>query len=106
MTNHPNRTNSERVTINNLNHEREHVTLPRPHWTGRRECDTGLTLEALYSGPRTGRRFARTYSIWQKRGWNATGVVGTTYQELDEQAYLRLCQIAGVDPAHIEPTTV
>lgn len=98
MANHPNRNRTERVIITNLKDEREYVTLPRPHWTGQRETSTGITTEALYVGPRTGRRFVRTHSIWQQRGWNARGVVGTTYREIDLDTYLAFCEKVGCDP--------
>lgn len=104
MSNHPNRS-TERVTITNLHGEAERVTLPHPHYhrvsSGRREDETGVWIEAIYSGPRTGRKFVRTYSIWDAGNGRT---VGTTYREMDESEYLRLCERVGTEPVNVEET--
>ena len=104
MTNHPNRS-AERVTIHSYSGECERVTLPTPHWTGKREIQTGVTLEALYRGPRTGRMFSRSYSIWADRSNNGANV-GTQYQEIDLDQYLMLCDKVDTDPINVTPTEV
>jgi hypothetical protein len=95
MSNHPHR-NTERVTVENLRGDAERVTLPAPHWTGREESRAGVILQALYRGPRTGRMFARSFSMWQAAP--GQGSRGTIYQELSESDYLRLCELAGCEP--------
>ena len=91
-------------TITNLDGDHERVSLPAPHFVaearGRENLSTGLWLTALFSGPRTGRKFARTYSIWQKRDGRG-GVVGETYRELDEAEYLHYCNIVGCEPVNV-----
>lgn len=104
MTNHPNRS-TERVTIETPRGHRERVTLPAPLWEGRVETSTGVTLEAIYRGQRTGRMYARYYSIWQRS--DGTGRhVGTTYAELDTDEYLQVCHLADVDPVGVDVTEV
>lgn len=107
MTNHPNRS-TERVTITNLAGDCERVTLPQPHFSesarnssGYNNTGTGTWITALYAGPRTGRKFIRTHSIWD-RGDGAT--VGTTYRELAEPAYLAACERVGCEPEHVAVT--
>ena len=106
MTNHPNRS-TERVTLQTLNGNTERVTLPQPHYecphNGRGQDQTGVWIEALYVGPRTGRRFVRHYSIWD-RGDGST--VGTTYRELDTSEYLWLCERVGCEPVNCKTTEV
>lgn len=85
-------------TIENLAGVRERVSLPNPHYTGNDKIGTGETLRALYSGPRTGRRFAHTYSIWEDRCANDGTTIGDVYAEIDEITYLRYCEIACCDP--------
>jgi len=107
MTNHPHR-NTERVTITNLAGDSERVALPQPHFvepstnsSGYNNTSTGVWITALYSGPKTGRRFIRTHSIWD-RGNGMT--VGTTYRELDESAYLAACERVRCEPVHVSAT--
>lgn len=95
---------SQAATIINLQGERERVTLPTPHFldgshnsNAYNNTGTGVWVTALYSGPRTGRKFVRTYSIWL-RGNDSGRTVGTTYRELDESDYLRLCERVGCEP--------
>jgi hypothetical protein len=102
MTNHPNRS-TERVTIQTGYDQAERIALPTPHWTGKREIQTGVTLEALYRGPRTGRMFARSYSIWDDGHGRNTG---TIYRELDMSEYLRLCDKADIEPVNVTPIEV
>lgn len=105
MSNHPNR-NTERVTLQNLSGGLERVTLPQPHYeddaTGQ-QTYTGVWVTGLYSGPRTGRKFVRTYSIWDRGDGQTTG---TTYRELDEAEYLDYCHRVGCEPQHVTPTAV
>ncbi len=96
-TNHPQRS-GERVTIINLDGEAERVTLPAPFWHGSATGpahSTGVWITGLYLGPRTGRMFRRSRSIWD-RGDGAT--VGTTYRELTGSEFLTCCELVGVDP--------
>ena len=93
-------------TITNLDGESERVSLPTPHFThhthGQENLSTGVWLTGLYSGPRSGRKFARTWSIWQKRvGY---GVVGETYFELGEAEYLHYCNVVGTEPINVAVT--
>ena len=98
--NHPHRS-TERVTIETIRGRRERVTLPSPMWEGHVNIGTGLTLEAIYYGPRTGRMFARHYSIWQRN--DGTGrVEGTTYSEIDPDEYLHLYNLADVEPIGVD----
>ena len=93
-------------TITKLNGDHERVSLPIPHYTaparGEQLC-TGVWITGLYSGPRTGRKFVRTYSIWQRR--NGHGVVGETLQELNAAEYLHYCNLVGVEPVNVSATT-
>lgn len=103
MTNHPNRS-TERVTLENLRGRQERVTLPSPMWEGRVKRGAGITLEAIYYGPRTGRMFARHYSGWQS---HTTGLTeGTTYSEIDTGDYLHLCRLADVEPIGVDAPAV
>lgn len=106
MTNHPSRS-TERVTITNLNGEHERVTLPAPHYEsracGQSNGGTGVWITALYAGPRTGRKFVRSHSMWD-RGDGCT--VGTTYREIDESQYLAYCERVGCDPEHVDSVEV
>ena len=89
----------ETVTITNLSGDSERVTLPRPHYEnppGRRSEDTtGVWYTGLYVGPRTGRMFLRSYSIWDSGDGS---VCGTTYEELDADRYLSLCRTLDEEP--------
>lgn len=103
MANHENRSN-ERVTItDNKSARKERITLPKPHWEGREKLSAGVTLEAIYKGPHTGRMFARYYSVWTK---NDGAVEGTSYRELDDQEYLDLCNMACTEPVGLNATEV
>lgn len=106
MSNHPQRS-GERVTITNLDGEAERVTLPAPFWSGSASGpahSTGVWITALYLGPRTGRMFRRSHSIWD-RGDGAT--VGTTYRELTLPEMLACCDRIGADvPDAIEASEV
>ena len=102
MANHPNRS-TERVTIETLRGRQERVTLPAPMWEGSIKRGAGITLEAIYRGPRTGRMFARHYSIWERT--DGTGrLEGTTYSEIDADEYLHLCRVADVEPLGVDAT--
>ena len=94
------------ATISNLYGDTERVSLPQAHYAAaaRGQQDfTGVWITGLYSGPRTGRRFAETYSIWQNsRG----GTTGTSIRELDESEYLDYCRRVGTEPAHVAATAV
>ena len=93
-------------TITNLAGDCERVSLPAPHFThdthGQENLSTGVWITGLYSGPRTGRKFVRTYSIWQSR--NGYGVRGETYRELDESEYLEHCAIVDCEPVNVSAT--
>ena len=107
MTNHPNRSN-ERVTITNLHGENERVAMPAPHYTAEargQEDYTGVWITGLYSGSRTGRKFIRTHSIWERSPGDGRNV-GTTYRELSESDYLSSCARVGCEPEHVAPTEV
>ena len=88
------------TTIENLKGRYERVTLPQPIWDGAVETSAGITLEAIYRGPRTGRMFARYYSIWQRNDGTG-GCVGTTYPELTADEYLQVCRLADVEPVGV-----
>lgn len=92
-------------TIINLHGDCERVSLPAPHFTththGPENLTTGIWITDLYSGPRTGRKFARTWSIWQKRDG---GIEGETYRELDEIDYLHYCTVVGCEPVNVPVT--
>lgn len=89
----------ETVTLTNAHGDTERVTLPRPHYENpkarRSEDATGIWWTALYVGPRTGRMFLRSESIWDD-GHGRCG--GTQYQELARDEYLNYCARIGVDP--------
>ena len=94
------------ATITNLRGDSERVSLPLPHYSvpadGQPEF-TGVWITALYSGPRTGRRFVKTYSCWIARDGRCAG---TTIRELDESDYLDYCERVGCEPAHVAATAV
>lgn len=93
------------MIIVTLRGHRERVTLPTPLWEGRIQTGTGITLEAIYRGARTGRMFVRSYSIWQRS--DGTGrLEGTTYAEIDRDEYLNLCDLAGVEPLGVDAPEV
>ena len=87
--------NTTTVTaINTETGRRSRVALPAPHWTGRVELGTGHWLRALYVGPRSGRRFALVFSQWADS-------YGDRYRELNTDAYLRYCDLAGCEPVGV-----
>ena len=109
MSNHTN-ISAERVIITDpCTGQSERVTLPQPHWTdvarGPETLGTGVWATGLYVGPRTGRRFLRTESIWM-RSHNDSRVVGTTYRELTVSEYLDVCRALGVEPVNVDATEV
>jgi hypothetical protein len=76
------------------------VTLPAPLWEGRRQLSAGITLEAIYRGPRSGRMFIRTYSQWD----NGNGACkGPLYTEIDQAEYIYYCEKVGCEPVGITP---
>ena len=86
------------ATVILIDGERVRVTLPEPHWEGRREISTGIIAKALYSGKRTGRHFIQTYSIWDNgRGGNT----GEQFRELEEADYLKICEKVDAEPAYV-----
>jgi hypothetical protein len=85
----------ETVTLTNLRGISERVTLPAPHWEGKRSRGAGVWTRALYVGPRTGRMFLRADSIWD-RGDGITE--GTVYRELDPAGYLEIARTLGIEP--------
>ncbi len=99
----------ENVTLVNLAGDSERVALPSPHYevpprTFAHDYGGGVCITALYSGPRTRRRFIRTESIWQKP--SGVGTVGTVYSELSESDYLDACERAGCEPVHVGASVV
>lgn len=97
MSNHENRSN-ERVTLQDFYGNYQRVTLPAPFYEASAsgpEDWTGVWITALYYGPRSGRMFSRTYSIWDDgHGRN----VGTRYREIDRSDFLHYCDLVGVEP--------
>jgi len=86
------------ATVILLMGERVRVTLPEPHWEGRREISTGIIAKALYSGRRTGRHFLQSYSIWDNgRGGNT----GEQFRELEESDYLKICEKVDAEPVYV-----
>jgi hypothetical protein len=83
-------------TVELLDGTRKRVNLPDPHWGGRREIGAGLFLQSLYSGPKSGRRFCRTYSQWSRPDGQTCW--GEQVREVDESEYLRLCDLVGAEP--------
>ena len=91
-----------KVTLTNLYHEKERVNLPAPHFDTHRagqEDFTGIWITALYAGPKTGRKFAQVWSIWEHNQ-------GEIYEELDEADYLKYCAKVGCEPENITATEV
>ncbi len=96
-------------TITDLHGEKERVSLPEPHWSNYTthqsytEHMTGIWIEALYAGPRTGRKFAQVYSAWgDGRGYTT----GDVYEELDQPTYLKYCALVNCDPVNVEAVEV
>lgn len=95
-----------KTTVINLQGEREYVSLPTPEYEhlgrGCKDWGSGVSLLAIWRGPRTGRTFIGTYSIWD----NGHGMhAGYRVTEVDKQTYLRACSVAGINPS-IDPETV
>jgi hypothetical protein len=92
---------SQSQTIINLSGEHERVTLPQPEYSasksGQEDFGTGVWLTGIWRGPRTGRMFVRTYSIWASSR-NDGSNVGSRTIEVDESGYLRACDVAGIEP--------
>jgi hypothetical protein len=90
-----------KTIITNLNNEKEYVSLPNPHYehaASGRTIAAGVWITGLFSGPRSGRKFVRTYSIWD----NGRGLhIGTRIKEVDDTEYLDACEICGIYPAHM-----
>lgn len=84
------------VTTLNLHGENQRISLPRAHWTGKHELSAGVWIKALFSGPKTGRRFAEYLSIWEIRNTGTTR--GQYFEELDESEYLLRCEQVGTEP--------
>lgn len=91
-----------KATVRTLDGDMQRLSLPAPHYSavarGQSEF-TGVWITGLYSSPRTGRRFARTESIWDDgRG----RCVGEAFHELDESEYLHYCRLVYTEPMHVE----
>ena len=89
-----------KVTVSNQNDEKERVNLPEPHFETHKSGEqdfTGIWITALYSGPRTGRKFAEIYSIWEHSQ-------GVNYYELSEADYLAYCAKVRCEPVNSEAT--
>jgi hypothetical protein len=84
-------------TVQTLDGERERISLPEPIWTGRCRVSTGITLCALYRGPRTGRMFGEFDSLWQDRV-HPGQAIGEYMRELDRSEFLEYCDQVDVDP--------
>ena len=84
------------VTVENLSGDHERVNLPDGDWYGSGwEIDTGVELLALYSGPKTGRRFGCFKSAWVDNQGCPRGIY---YRELSESEYLQLCVTVNTEP--------
>jgi hypothetical protein len=83
-------------TVTNLQGEREYINLPKPLWVGRNDWGTGVTLVAVFRGPRTHRLFIHTYSIWEDR--QTLGRRGDEWDEVGESTWLSACECAGIEP--------
>lgn len=88
-----------KTTITNLRGDNERISLPLPIYEaeprGREHLGAGVWITGIYKGPRTGRMFLRTYSIWD-RGDGAH--VGTRVRELDQSDFLDYCQRVDINP--------
>jgi hypothetical protein len=72
------------------------VTLPEPFYESSAsgpEDYTGVWITALYYGPRSGRAFKRTYSIWEIGG----RVTGERYEEISLADLLRVADHVGAE---------
>ena len=90
-----------KYTITNLRGDAERITLPSAHYCQAArgfEHFTGVWITDLWAGPRTGRMFVRTYSIWQ-RAHNDGRNEGYRIRELTLSEYLRYCDIVDCEPA-------
>ena len=96
------------VTAINLQGDHERVTLPQPHyWKQARgqEDYGGVWITGIYSGPRSGRRFVETESIWDD-GRHIGICVGTTFKEVSESEYLTACERVRCEPENVKATEV
>lgn len=80
----------------------------KPAWEGSDKLGTGVTLEAIYIGPRTGRVVAETYSCWDD---GDGGVHGTSYRLADRDYRAQLANdypdvADAIDAAHPEDIEV
>lgn len=89
-------------TITNLRGMKERVSLPEEAWGGARNVDTGITLEFLYRGLKSGRMFATFNSIWASRNGEC---VGEYTNELNLTEWLEYCEVVGMEP-EVEATEV
>ena len=87
-------------TVTNLHDESERVNLPEPHWEGDVDVNVGYEVEALYSGPRTGRKFAQVYNRWENPRTHCSH--GREWVELEESQYLKYCSEVDCEPTHVE----
>ena len=91
------------VTVETLSGDNQSISLPSPVWVGNEMIRTGVALKAIYRGPRTGRMFIYTSSIWQKQ--NGRGIEGEKYTEINESQFLGFCALVGCTHA-IAPVEV
>jgi hypothetical protein len=89
-----------KLTITNLRGENEYLSMSKPEYEsskcGQADYGTGVWLIGIFRGPKTGRMFISTDSIWD----NGNGCcVGQRTREVDESEYLRACRVAGIDPS-------
>ena len=92
------------TTITNLNGDAERVTLPVAHWSGRERAGTGVWITGLYHGPRSGRVFIRTHSIWDD-GRHMGINVGERVCEVECSEFLLACERTGATvPEQLEAT--
>ena len=92
------------TTITNLNGDNERVTLPEAHWKGKENDGTGVWITGLYYGPRSGRIFIKTHSIWDD-GRHMGINVGTRVREVERCEFLRACERTGATvPEQLEAT--
>lgn len=91
------------VTVHTIFGEKIRVSLPAPHWTGRVETGSGIRLLALYSGVRSGRRFALNHSAWMRKDGSQEG---ERYCEIDDNEYLDLCIRVRTEPVAVAEVEV
>ena len=91
------------VTVHTIFGVKIRVNLPRAHWTGIVETGTGIKLLALYSGARSGRRFALNHSAWMRKDGSQEG---ERYCEIDDSEYLDLCLRVRTEPVNVSAVDV